>query len=682
MSDVITQTAKLIPYAKRPKQASGYVTAYLYEPLPNELGSELGNLYVVIEVLVSGRASEELSDLIIETVGDRYYNHAHPEDEDLEHRFESAIRAVNTELGEHVNRGNAAWIGKLSAVIALQSGQNLHVSYTGSAEAFLYRAKSTSRITTSEPNRPTNPTKTFSSIATGQLETGDRLLLATPALTHQIALPRLQNLIAENSPNSAISEITKLLHKTSPDRIACLVIEITTPELAALKVRSEAPSEIHLGTPETPIEAAKVIAAPIAQASAKTGKKIASEVNKSLVRLRKRTHRLSLNLAEQIRQLLSSNRGRRTAAIAAGFIALTATGLIWHAHDTSHSTHIFNDYQNSYSNYTKAVRELSDGSPQSAQSSVNHAQQQYNSLKSSESIIDRQLATNKNLPPNEPRSYSEFGLELAKLLQQSAGYIEVNPKTIASFPSNAKPRFLELSQGKAYVIDPALQQINIITAQTGHSQISNADLKSIGIVKSTTLSPNETGIYLLTDTPAVWFYNFQTDSISKVTLAYDRWPSANAISAYLNNIYLLSGSEVYKYIKNQTGFSPGIAYVSVGHSSKANPQILAVNGSIYLQLGQNLTRYTGGAVTNTVAVSPTLGTLGNLTTSTDGTVIIGSSDNSNHLGVWIAGDTTLTASKNIELQNTKTINATLYDSTTANIYAVVDHRLVRFGFTP
>src|SRR5215469_10810075 len=133
VSDLITRTAKLVPYVKRPKQAPSYVTAYSYEPLPTEPGAGLGNLYVVLEVLITGRASEEVADLVLETIGDQYYNQSDPNDNPLE-RFEGAIKATNHELAEHVNRGNAAWIGKLSAVVAIHADGELHVSQTGSAE--------------------------------------------------------------------------------------------------------------------------------------------------------------------------------------------------------------------------------------------------------------------------------------------------------------------------------------------------------------------------------------------------------------------------------------------------------------------------------------------------------------------------------------------------------------------
>ena len=53
MSDLVTRSARLIPYVKRPRNAAGFATAYRYEPLPGDPGSILGSLYVVIEKTIT-----------------------------------------------------------------------------------------------------------------------------------------------------------------------------------------------------------------------------------------------------------------------------------------------------------------------------------------------------------------------------------------------------------------------------------------------------------------------------------------------------------------------------------------------------------------------------------------------------------------------------------------------------
>jgi hypothetical protein len=341
VSDLITRTARLVPYTKRPKQVPSFVTAYSHEPLPDDPGADLGNYYVVMEVLVSGRASEEVADLVIETIGDHYYNQAATETTPLE-RFEAAIKAANHELSEHVNHGNAAWIGKLSAVVAVQVGEELHIAQTGSAEAFLYRGKASSHISASGPNRPTTPNKTFGSIATGQLEPGDRILLATPALIHQVPLNRLQAIISGSGPNSAIAEITDLLKGASVDRIAGLVIETTTPELAALQVRSEQPSEIQLGTPDNAIDAAKMVAAPIAQSTVESSKKVAQAAHTGWKRAQPHARAASLATVDMVRRLLQSSKGRKLTLVILLVVLFTTVFAVWRFQTSAQASIYFN----------------------------------------------------------------------------------------------------------------------------------------------------------------------------------------------------------------------------------------------------------------------------------------------------------------------------------------------------
>ncbi len=146
MSELITRAARLAPYAKRPRQASGFVTAYTYEPRPDEADADMGNLFIVIEVISSGRMAEEVANLVIETVAGHYYE---PGGGAMSHldRFELAVKATNVELSHYIDQGNAAWIGKLSAIVAVQADKELHLAQTGSAEAFLSRGKASTRIT-------------------------------------------------------------------------------------------------------------------------------------------------------------------------------------------------------------------------------------------------------------------------------------------------------------------------------------------------------------------------------------------------------------------------------------------------------------------------------------------------------------------------------------------------------
>jgi hypothetical protein len=660
VSELITQTARLVPYAKRPKQSGGFVTAYIYEPMADDPGAKLGSFYVVLEVLVSGRASEEVADLIIETVGEHYYNRPLAENQTLADRFENAIKAANVELGEHVNRGNAAWIGKLSAVIAVQSGAELHIAHTGSAEAFLYRGHSATRITDSSPNRPATPTKTFGSIATGQLEAGDHILLSTPALVHQVPLPRLQSIIGGSSPNTSIAEVT-------------------TPELAALRVRSETPAEIQLGTPETPLASAKMAAAPIAKTTTRSGKMVAGAALSAVKKARPHARRLSLTLVDCLRQGLATKKGRYLALVLVALMALAALGVMSLSYQNRRSAALVNRYKSAYSNYLKAQQQFGAGNKPDAQAAAQTAHKQIAELKPSQHALDAELAKNQSLKSNEPRSLAGLDSQLNNLINEISGLNVVKTTTLATLPSSAgSPEHFEIYMGKAYIFDSSPStHPSIVNITNGATVKSKADASNIGVVKYTSISSDNTGIYLLTDKPGVWLYRFSTDTISPITTAFGQWPAGSAIVSYLSNLYLLSDGVVYKYPKTAVGFSPPVKSLSLSNPGTST-NALAVDGSIYTAGSSQLLRYNSGKLVSSTDLPTGLGPLSIIRSTGNSSRLVATSTESNRIAVWAIGNSSLSLVGQIELHGVSKLFDATYNSQTGTYYATADHKLVSF----
>ena len=101
MSEIISQSAKLLPRAKRIKPVPGFATAYSFEPQTDDK-DYLGNLYVVIEVLSNPKQAENVADLIIETIGNVYFDEKNETDNLLD-RFELAVKTTNQALSKPVS---------------------------------------------------------------------------------------------------------------------------------------------------------------------------------------------------------------------------------------------------------------------------------------------------------------------------------------------------------------------------------------------------------------------------------------------------------------------------------------------------------------------------------------------------------------------------------------------------
>lgn len=682
VSEFITRTARLVPYAKRPKQVPSFVTAYSYEPLPDDPGSALGSIFAVIEVLISGRSSEEVADLLIETLGHHYYNIDYNTN-DAAGRFESAIKAVNRELASYVNQGNAAWIGKLSAVIAVQVGTELHVAQTGSAEAFLYRGRGSARITNRQPsNRPVAPTKTFGSIASGQLEAGDRILLATPALIHQLSLQQLRDVIANNTPNNSISELTELLRSGSGERIAALVIEATTPELAALQVRSEQPNEIQIGLPETHLEAAKLAAAPLAQATITSGKHLNDILMQTWRRSRPIITRSGLAIAGFLRRQLSSRSGQWRLGIGLMLILVLGLGYWYWQGSVAATNRLFNRYQATYQQYLVAQEAIKVGDSDGAKTILSGLQGELSDLSKGNG---RQQLNNKlrhsALPESEPKTIEELSKLIAIRIDELEGLTRVNATSVVGFTSikYAKPSHIEILNGKAYLIDGSNNAIHVVDITTNSVKTNKATTGRLGRVLATTLSSAGDGLYLLTDQPGVWFYRFDSGSLVEQTLTFGQWPAATAIGSYAGNLYLLGQDTIYKHTRTQGGFSPKTDYLTTRTATGLKgAAALAVDGAVYVTSSAGLQQYLAGVLQQTAIIPSGLGQPTSLRSTDNGNTIIASSADGQRIGLWDARQGLVLKHQYI-INGIKSLTDATYDPKTKAIYALVNDRLVRFN---
>ncbi|GAC1372177.1 MAG: hypothetical protein NVSMB39_6430 [Candidatus Saccharimonadales bacterium] len=676
MSDLISHTARLVPYTKRPKHMASFVTAYFYEPSADEIGARLGNFFVVVEVLVSGRASEEVVDLIIQTAGEKYYNYPAGDADPLA-RFETAVKQTNHELSEYVGRGNAAWIGKLSAILAVQAGAELHVAQTGSAEAFLYRGKAVSRICVPDTTRPASPSKTFGSIATGVLDSGDKLLLATPALVHQIPLKKLQQTITATNPNIAIGEISQLLEGAVTNRIAAIIVEITTPEIAALQVRTEEPAEIELGNNETLAAAALSVAAPLAQTTAQTSARAARVMADTIQAVKPHARRLSLAAADKLRQSLSTRRGQLTV----GAVALIAFFLVifvsLHNFGQASSAKAFAQYQSLFSQYQTTL-----GSSDKTAVRARLVSIQNDLAKINTHAINAQLA-NSPLPQSEPNTVAGLKTLIADQIDQLDGLVKAAPTTLTEVGGKSgRPTHFESDGTRAYIFDAANHNaISIVNLLTGNQSDSVADTSKLGDVVSTTLSYNKDGIYILTAKPSVWFYRFTGDTLTEQTVQYDTWPKSTAIASYASNLYLLGPTSIFKHTRNAAGYSPKSEYITQA-AYGVEAASLAVDGYIYVVNKTTIQQFLGTVARQTATLPASAAGVSCLRSSAGGDVITGVSSSTGRIAVWSDKSDKLVFDKQVSLSSGKTVYDAVYDAKLGKIFATVDNRLVSLPFTP
>jgi hypothetical protein len=248
----IARTAKLLSEARKSKLHQGI--AITYEHIPND-GEERnhGSIYALINVNADAKSAEEVAESIIDTFHGEYYNDLN---RDPLSSFEAAIARVNEELAEITHQGNINWINKLNAVLAVLADTTLHVTQSGKAEAYLYRAGRSSHITQELTGDNINPLRTFINIASGELSEGDKVAMVTPDIFYHLSKNELQKYVEEFQPRIAISHLADILEGTAahvkPNAI--LLLEAITPEAASGETYTDAAEEIWIEEPSRTVE--------------------------------------------------------------------------------------------------------------------------------------------------------------------------------------------------------------------------------------------------------------------------------------------------------------------------------------------------------------------------------------------------------------------------------------------
>ena len=111
-----------------------------------------------------------------------------------EESFESTLTKVNLSLSEIAKHGNVNWIGKIDAVLCSIAENQINFSVSGDAKVLLLRNGSLMEISNdlSPKDEAANPLKTFTDIASGRLEAGDKLILTTDDISHVFTLEELE----------------------------------------------------------------------------------------------------------------------------------------------------------------------------------------------------------------------------------------------------------------------------------------------------------------------------------------------------------------------------------------------------------------------------------------------------------------------------------------------------------
>lgn len=148
---------------------------YIFEPGSGE--EPLGYLFAAAETEDRGGVGKELVDVVIAAIQREYFR---DRERGAVQSFEQALHQANLILHEAAERGVRDWMGYFHVAVGALVGNQLHVSVAGLASVWIARKTSMTCISEGLSHLPiTNPLRTFSQVASGDIMPRDTLLFAT-----------------------------------------------------------------------------------------------------------------------------------------------------------------------------------------------------------------------------------------------------------------------------------------------------------------------------------------------------------------------------------------------------------------------------------------------------------------------------------------------------------------------
>lgn len=217
---------------------------FCYQP-DNIEQMPLGNLYIVAELSLV-KDCGHLNNLLASLIKREYY--LYPERGVIK-SFRSALKRANAHLADLAKQGNPEWLGKLHFICASIAKDELLFVQAGQPQAYLARENHLVNLghrIIPDFQKP-HPSKIFSSIITGKIEIGDKMIFATPAINEYLSASGLRQIMAvNNTPEDITAQIEKVMReKEKPSPLAVLVLksEQETP-LSQSTTQNERPRRI------------------------------------------------------------------------------------------------------------------------------------------------------------------------------------------------------------------------------------------------------------------------------------------------------------------------------------------------------------------------------------------------------------------------------------------------------
>lgn len=614
------KTAKILT---QNKLSDRFLETKIYEPAdPAE--SIYGNTYLLVEITTPWFPTAKITKLIRNTFLEEYY-HLSPNRQEFK-RFEDGLKAVNKKLSDLAGAGQTEWLGNLNAIIATISNKKLYLSYTGTAEAYLFRQNKISHITENEDSpRNAAPIQTFSALINGELMFEDKLVFSNSEMYNFVSIDTLRNAISQISPCDAIDEISHILFREKANKVNAIFVYLAEENKIDAASQTSIPDTIFLDAPEdagsiwkhglspknimaktkrgvitfgfATLKAYSFVSSRLKGRSKEEQRKTEKEILKSKPKdLSYMTSSIDLNLSQNrsqsrdkknfITRIFSflaeiytrvKNLNRKWLyGLIALLIILSVFGGIYYKVKTQ---------SKSSSDLTTVLA--------AAQEKINSADTQaalHNETEARRLLSEAQASLLEI--KDKPKSPVEVVILLEKIQEKLNKINKIvlidNPKELANLSSlstEVEARNLIYLNGALYSLNTKGQELFVVIADKGDKQIQTKIPDSAGRAQNLAVFENERIIVIESDKGVLFEFNLKTNKLEEKKNEKDLpYPAAEMMATYLSTLYFLDKNEgrMLKYAPSGSGYDKGRDVYKAGAVNLKNVNSFAVDGNIYL----------------------------------------------------------------------------------------------------
>jgi hypothetical protein len=186
-------------------------------------------VWLSFEIVGDTKFARSTVQNIIDTVEEVYFDNL---ELDAYERFENTLKEVNLTYKNIKDKRGAKAVGKISAIIAIFSGNELHLTQSNDAEAYLIRRNKLSMVSEGLSGKSED---LFVNIASGELLPEDKVIFSTSRLLRLISQTQLVQICSEGI-TEALDSIRELVLSDNELSIGVACINTKLPHRAAGRV--------------------------------------------------------------------------------------------------------------------------------------------------------------------------------------------------------------------------------------------------------------------------------------------------------------------------------------------------------------------------------------------------------------------------------------------------------------